>query len=215
MSELTQDSTDQANDVAIRSVEELPEPYRKIFVSTFQHFNQVQSSLLDFILSTNKSLGKCLYSTLIFTVCFNVFNQALCAPTGSGKTVLLELSIIKELIDIDNMSNSSNSINRYSCFHALYLAPLKAIVQEKYNDWQQKFASFGLKCFTLTGDTELEDLITLKISNYMEINILLATPEKFDHIIRTDPESRQFLRILQLVLIDEIHMIGDNQRGII
>lgn len=125
---------------------------------------------------------------------------------------MLELAIIRELIKVDQVSNGTNP-GKYSNFHALYLAPLKAIVQEKCTDWQSKFRSFGLRCLALTGDTEIDDYIHLKGSNYSDVNILLATPEKFDFLIRTDPESRQLLRVLQLVLIDEIHMLGDRQRG--
>lgn len=115
---------------------------------------------------------------------------------------------------LSNENQIPDNPQQFKNLHVLYLAPLKAIVEEKCNEWQKKFAAFGVKCFALTGDTEYDDFNTAQVSSYMNINILLATPEKFDHIIRTDPKSRVLLRILQLVLVDEIHMLADLSRGI-
>ncbi|XP_017488829.1 PREDICTED: probable ATP-dependent DNA helicase HFM1, partial [Rhagoletis zephyria] len=133
-----------------------------------------------------------------------------CAPTGSGKTVLLEMAIVRELMKIDCGLSAQTS---FKDLHILYLAPLKAIVEEKCNDWHKKFSSFGLKCFALTGDTEFDDYSSVQVFSYTNINIILTTPEKFDHVIRTDPRSRELLRVLKLILIDEVHILSDRQRG--
>ena len=135
---------------------------------------------------------------------------AVCAPTGSGKTVLLEMAIVRELMKIDCGLSAQTS---FKDLHILYLAPLKAIVEEKCNDWHKKFSSFGLKCFALTGDTEFDDYNSVQVTSYANINIILATPEKFDHVIRTDPRSRKFLQVLKLILIDEVHMLLDQQQS--
>lgn len=123
--------------------------------------------------------------------------------------MLFELAIIRELIQIESSANNGNSNELY----ALYLAPLKAIVEEKYKEWQQRFVPFNLNCFPLTGDTEHEICERFRLSNYSQVNILLATPEKFDSLIRTQSNSRQLLNLLRLVMIDEIHMLGDPLRG--
>lgn len=135
---------------------------------------------------------------------------AICAPTGSGKTALLEMAIVRELMKMDCGLSSQAS---FKDIHILYLAPLKAIVEEKCKEWQKKFSSFGLKCFALTGDTELDDYNSTQISSYTNMNIILATPEKFDYVIRTDPRSRMLLSVLKLILIDEVHMLSDPHRG--
>ncbi|KAH9400115.1 ATP-dependent DNA helicase MER3 [Tyrophagus putrescentiae] len=65
--------------------------------------------------------------------------------------------------------------------------------------------------------TKLFDLLIHEdkslVTSYANINIILATPEKFDHVIRTDPRSRGLLQVLKLILIDEVHMLSDQQRG--
>ncbi|KAI2802584.1 ATP-dependent DNA helicase MER3 [Blomia tropicalis] len=170
----------------------LPKIYQQVYSSSFQKFNRVQSSLFDMIINDNRSL-------------------VISSPTGSGKTVLLELAIIRELMNLD--PTESNNIQNYKQLHVLYLAPLKVIVQEKCNEWKEKFAPYGISCFSMTGDTEFVEYNSAQSRMYNNINIMLATPEKFDHIIRTDQRSRLLLNILQLVLIDEVHILSDRNRG--
>nr|XP_046919579.1 probable ATP-dependent DNA helicase HFM1 isoform X2 [Dermatophagoides farinae] len=185
------DNEQSLSTVQAKFVAELPEPYRDVFSPRFQRFNKIQSNLLDLIIKTDKSL-------------------VICSPTASGKTVLLELTIISELIRLES---SNRSHPPYDQLHALYLAPLKAIVEEKCQEWQQRFAKFGLKCFAMTGDTDIVDYQKYLKEQKQQVNILLATPEKFDSIIRTHSESRSLLRLLNLIMIDEIHMLGDRNRG--
>ncbi|EEB87636.1 hypothetical protein MPER_14953, partial [Moniliophthora perniciosa FA553] len=71
-------------------------------------------------------------------------HQVVSAPTGSGKTVLFELAIIRMLMD------SKNSGQRLK---AVYIAPTKALCGERYRDWATKFDPLGIKCCELTGDT--------------------------------------------------------------
>ncbi|OTF75458.1 ATP-dependent DNA helicase MER3-like protein [Euroglyphus maynei] len=139
-----------------------------------------------------------------------IFIKVICSPTASGKTVLLELAIVSELMRLESLNPSRP---QYDQLHALYLAPLKAIVEEKCQEWQERFAKFGLKCFAMTGDTEIENYQKYLNEQHTQVNILLATPEKFDSIIRTHSESRSLLRLLDLIMIDEIHMLGDRNRG--
>ena len=55
------------------------------------------------------------------------------APTGSGKTVAAELAIFHMLR------------TQPGC-KAVYVAPLKALVRERMNDWQKRLApNLGLK----------------------------------------------------------------------
>lgn len=133
--------------------------------------------------------------------------SVICAPTASGKTVLLEMAMIHEIMKHESKNAISNK------FHVLYLAPLKAIVEEKCLEWQQRFFKFKVNCFSLTGDTEFEDYKASRSTNFAKVNILLATPEKFDYMIRNNSESRELLRLFQLVMIDEVHMLGDKLRG--
>uniref|UniRef100_A0A7N0TP65 DEAD/DEAH-box helicase domain-containing protein n=1 Tax=Kalanchoe fedtschenkoi TaxID=63787 RepID=A0A7N0TP65_KALFE len=54
----------------------------------------------------------------------------------------------------------------------IYIAPSKALVQEKLRDWSQKFGSWGVSCLELTGDNEAYNM-----RNIQEADIILTTPE--------------------------------------
>lgn len=57
-------------------------------------------------------------------------------------------------------------------FMQIYIAPSKALVQEKLRDWNQKFGSWGVSCLELTGDNE-----TYNMKYIQEADIILTTPE--------------------------------------
>lgn len=54
----------------------------------------------------------------------------------------------------------------------IYIAPSKALVQEKLRDWNQKLGSWGINCLELTGDNE-----SYNIRNIQEADIIVTTPE--------------------------------------
>jgi ATP-dependent DNA helicase HFM1/MER3 len=54
----------------------------------------------------------------------------------------------------------------------IYIAPSKALVQEKVCDWNQKFGPWGICCLELTGDVE-----SYTPRNINEADIILTTPE--------------------------------------
>lgn len=57
---------------------------------------------------------------------------------------------------------------------AVYVAPLRALVQEKAKDWSERLgSSLGIKCLELTGDTD-PDAGALEAAD-----VICTTPEKF------------------------------------
>lgn len=60
----------------------------------------------------------------------------------------------------------------FLCGMKIYIAPSKALVQEKVRDWTQKFGSRGIVCLELTGDNE-----SYNTRNLQEADIILTTPE--------------------------------------
>lgn len=54
----------------------------------------------------------------------------------------------------------------------IYIAPSKALVQEKLRDWNQKLGSLGISCLELTGDNEFYNVRTIQ-----EADIIVTTPE--------------------------------------
>ncbi|CAM9750894.1 unnamed protein product [Lampetra planeri] len=162
----------------MRSVSEIPLPYRHIF-KEFPYFNLIQSRVMDDILYTNRPV-------------------VVCAPTGSGKTVLFELAIIRLLMECQGPSCNAKVI---------YMAPIKALCREKFEDWQKKFGALGIQCKELTGDTDVDDDFEMQ-----DAQIILTTPEKWDSTTR-QWHDRSLVQVVRLFLIDEVHTVGDESRG--
>ena len=61
--------------------------------------------------------------------------------------------------------------NYFNTTYLFLVAPIKALCSERYEDWNNKFSKFGLKCTEMTGDTELDDFQELQMSH-----IVFTTP---------------------------------------
>ncbi|GAB6028693.1 ATP-dependent DNA helicase MER3 [Chamberlinius hualienensis] len=169
----------EVNGQRLHSVTELPERFLPIF-KTFRYFNAVQSTVFSDIYNSNKS-------------------AVICAPTGSGKTVLLELAIVSLL---------QRTITIDDNIKIIYMAPIKALCSERWEDWKQKFEPYGLQCVELTGDTEADDYTI-----FQKANLIFTTPEKWDSATRRWHNSRNLVEMIKLFLIDEIHVVYDESRG--
>lgn len=123
-------------------------------------------------------------------------NIVVAAPTGSGKTALLELAICR-LIEQDPSSQ----------YKIVYQAPTKSLCAERVRDWQKKFSHLNLTCAELTGDTNAADL-----SRVGNASIIVTTPEKWDSITRKWKDYIKLLQMVRLFLIDEVHILN-NSRG--
>ncbi|KAJ4960261.1 hypothetical protein NE237_020171 [Protea cynaroides] len=167
---------------ALKSVSDLPAPFRSTF--SFRYFNSLQSEC--------------------FPACFcSDVNMVISAPTGSGKTVLFELCILRLLSRF--LSQEGNFIHIKGILKTVYIAPSKALVQEKVRDWDQKLGSWGINCLELTGDND-----SYNIRNIQEADIILTTPE-FDAVTRYHIRDGglSFFSDIALVLIDEVHLLND------
>ncbi|XP_028987993.1 probable ATP-dependent DNA helicase HFM1 isoform X2 [Betta splendens] len=162
----------------LRPVSELPANFRSVF-NEFPFFNYVQSKALDDVLYTAK-------------------NFVACAPTGSGKTVLFELAIIRLLMETSEPWREVK---------AVYMAPIKALCSQCFENWKRKFGPLGLNCKELTGDTEIDDFFEIQDSH-----IILTTPEKWDSMTRKWRDN-SLLQLVRLFLIDEVHVVKDATRG--
>ncbi|XP_019733399.1 probable ATP-dependent DNA helicase HFM1 [Hippocampus comes] len=162
----------------LRPVSEIPAKFRQVF-SEFPFFNYVQSKALDDILYTDK-------------------NFVACAPTGSGKTVLFELAIIHLLMETSEPWRGVKIV---------YMAPIKALCSQCFENWTKKFVPLGLNCKELTGDTEIDDFFEIQDSH-----IILTTPEKWDSMTRRWKDNC-LLQLVRLFLIDEVHVVKDATRG--
>ncbi|KUI55656.1 ATP-dependent DNA helicase MER3 [Cytospora mali] len=114
-------------------------------------------------------------------------------PTGSGKTAILELAICK-------LAHSRRNGN----FKIVYLSPLKALCSERASDWRRKFASLTMEVAELTGDTS-----QIEMARVRQASIIITTPEKWDSITRSWTDHRKLLDLVELFMIDEVHLLND------
>ncbi|KAI3768772.1 hypothetical protein L2E82_19605 [Cichorium intybus] len=168
---------------SLKSVSDLPDPLRSTF--TFRYFNSLQSEC--------------------FSACFHSdINMVISAPTGSGKTVLFELCILRLLSKFISQEGRFNHTK--GTLKSIYISPSKALVQEKLRSWNQKLGSWGINCLELTGDNE-----SYNKKNLQEADIILTTPEKFDAVTRFGIQDGglSFFSDISLILIDEVHLLND------
>ncbi|XP_049548280.1 probable ATP-dependent DNA helicase HFM1 [Anopheles darlingi] len=177
------EQTGDGSNTAGFSVTDLPPAVRAAF-SNLRSFNKIQQAVAPTILQTDDSL---------------VVN----APTGSGKTVILELAIAK-------IAMQSTGGGGGSGFRIIYLAPTRSLCAEKYSDWKARLAPLGIECIQYDGDNLVEDIS--KLSNYQ---LILSTPEKWEVFTRhwADRNAATVLRPIKLFLIDEVQVIEDSERG--
>ncbi|OWB59328.1 hypothetical protein B5S29_g183 [[Candida] boidinii] len=159
----------------------IPYSYSSIF--KFSHFNAMQSESFDTLFNSDQ-------------------NCVISSPTGSGKTVLFELAIIRLM-----MLRSQNKLKYRDC-KILYVAPTKALCSERADDWAQKFKSIsGFSVGLLTSDTSFLETERVKKSD-----IIICTPEKWDVLTRRWNDYPKLFELIRLLLVDEIHTLN-GERG--
>ncbi len=118
-------------------------------------------------------------------------NLIISAPTSSGKTFCGEIAIAKAL-----MAGKK----------AIYLVPLKALAEEKYREFQAKYAPLGLKTIISTGDHRDFD----RDLDRGDFNLAIIIFEKLNQLL---VRNLDILAFIDLVLVDEMQMISDRSRG--
>lgn len=131
--------------------------------------------------------------TQVFHTCYHTdYNVLLGAPTGSGKTNVAELTMFR-------------LFNNTPDEKVIYIAPLKALARERMEDWEERFQrQLGKTVVELTGD------FTPDIDALERADVVVTTPEKWDGISR-HWQHRAYVRKVGLVIIDEIHLLGQDR----
>ncbi len=91
----------------------------------------------------------------------------------------------------------------------VYLSPSKALCQERFNDWSRRLNQVdqSIKCAMITGDSS-DYNYTIR-----DAHLIITTPEKWDSITRKWTGNLFLVGSVKLLLIDEVHLIGDGSRG--
>lgn len=150
--------------------------------------------------STAKSLNK-IQSKCFPTAFGDDGNMLICAPTGSGKTNVAMLTILRELGKNRNPETGDIDLD---AFKIVYIAPLKALVQEQVGNFGKRLEPYGVKVSELTGDRQLTK------QQIAETQIIVTTPEKWDVITRKATDL-SYTNLVRLIIIDEIHLLHDDR----
>ena len=170
-------------------------PVNLMWKSKFEFFNHLQSEVAKVLAYTND-------------------NIVVSAPTGAGKTCLFEMAMAKLFtVALQTNSRNQNGIAQQLSKHRkiVYIAPSKALCDERFEDWSRRFADMhmGIQCAMITGDAEPGDCYR----DMTAAHVILTTPEKWDSITRRWTENFFLIASVKLLLIDEVHLLGDLSRG--
>src|SRR5215475_7158691 len=138
------------------------------------------------------------------------------APTGSGKTLAAFLACIDRLVRKALAGELEDRVE------VVYISPLKALGNDIQKNLEcplgeilQLAGERGLlmpeiRCAVRTGDSlPAERRAMLKHPPH----ILVTTPESL-YILLTAEKSRAILRDVETVIVDEIHAVADDKRGV-
>ena len=138
------------------------------------------------------------------------------APTGSGKTLAAFLACIDRLVCKALAGELRDRTE------VLYISPLKALGNDIQKNLEiplgeilQMAGDRGLlmpeiRTAVRTGDTLMKDR---RLMLKRPPHILVTTPESF-YILLTAEKSRAILRDVETVIVDEIHAVADDKRGV-
>ncbi|XP_061770948.1 activating signal cointegrator 1 complex subunit 3 [Nerophis ophidion] len=119
-------------------------------------------------------------------------NVLLGAPTGSGKTIAAEMAMFRVF-------------DKYPGSKVVYIAPLKALVRERIDDWKVRIEEkLGKKVVELTGD------VTPDMRAIAQADLIVTTPEKWDGVSRSW-QNRSYVQKVAILIIDEIHLLGEDR----
>jgi len=114
-------------------------------------------------------------------------NFVLAAPTASGKTLAAEIVMNEEL-------EKGGKI--------VYLVPLRSLAYEKYEEFSRVFDKWSVRVSIGDYDSSDEPL--------GKHDLIVMTYEKFDSLQR---HRSSWLSSVSLLVLDEVHYVGDPSRG--
>ena len=137
------------------------------------------------------------------------------APTGSGKTLAAFLTCIDRLVRKAIAGELSDTTQ------VLYVSPLKALGNDIQKNLEQPLGEIlqiagargllmpEIRTAVRTGDTLMKERRSML---KRPPHILVTTPESL-YILLTAQKSREILRSVETVIVDEIHAVADDKRG--
>jgi len=139
-------------------------------------------------------------------------NVLISAPTGATKTLTGFLSILNELVDSAEKGKLKDKV------YAVYISPLKALSNDISKNLKEPLQQIetiagkdlGIRVAVRTGDTTQSEKTKMLAK---PPHILITTPESLA-IMLCSPKFREHLKGVEWCIIDEIHALAENKRGV-
>lgn len=137
------------------------------------------------------------------------------APTGSGKTLAAFLSSLDRLLRLSVTGSLEDRT------YVVYVSPLRALSSDIQRNLQRPLAEilamaheqFGncqeIRALVRTGDTSARERQQMLRK---PPHVLVTTPESL-YLLLTGKRSREMIRNVETVIVDEIHAVARDKRG--
>ncbi len=137
------------------------------------------------------------------------------APTGTGKTLTAFLASLDRLLQLALAGELQNRT------YVVYVSPLRALSNDIQRNLQQPLSEIlelarqtyptcpEIRALVRTGDTSSKERQQMV---RRPPHILVTTPESL-YLLLTGARSREMLRTVETVIVDEIHAVARDKRG--
>lgn len=123
-------------------------------------------------------------------------NGLVAASTSAGKTITAELF--------------GSYVIRKLKKKFVFLCPLRALANEKYNDWSDSKHHFSdLKISILTGDYKGD----IEKTAFDDSDIIIMTSEMLNHKLRVTGKNKNWIKSVGCLVVDESHLLTVTGRG--
>ncbi len=142
-------------------------------------------------------------------------NVLIHSPTGSGKTLAAFLSALDGLY-------SDARLSKRKGVRTLYISPLKALgydvernLEEPMRGIEEAARELGVEIPEVRADVRTGDTPSSARARMLRNppHVLITTPESL-YLILTSPRARDMLQTVETVIVDEIHTLCANKRGV-
>src|SRR3989344_2580328 len=139
-------------------------------------------------------------------------NILVSAPTGSTKTLTGFLAILNELVGLAKMQELEDKV------YCIYISPLKALSTDVSINLLEPLKEMeaiagnklDIRVGVRTGDTSMSERSKMLRKSP---HILITTPESLA-IMLNSIKFREKIRDVRWLIIDEIHALAENKRGV-
>jgi replicative superfamily II helicase len=121
-------------------------------------------------------------------------------PTSSGKMLLAEFRILQ-------------AINSFPGCWIAYLVPTRALVNQVALRLRRDFEPLQIRVESAAPVQEVDIFEEEWLTSAEDADVVVTTPEKLDLVIRGAKRSATE-RTLGLVILDEVHNLGEGERGV-